>query len=73
MLKKSEIRDLITRLSRLADEVDRLVLRISEDSSGIFKNVPEMAGKLPMLDFYNDDLKRTIADLRELEAELPDE
>jgi hypothetical protein len=47
----------------LHSTVDRLIKVMQENASGMERG-QEILDKLPLLDFYNDDLKRNIASLR---------
>lgn len=50
-------------LKDLHATVDRLIRSIQENAGGLERG-QEILDKLPLLDFYNDDLKRNIASLR---------
>ncbi len=56
--------ELEASLRSLHHSVHRLISVIRENA-GVLDNTEEILNKLPLLDFYNDDLLRNIDSLRE--------
>jgi hypothetical protein len=60
-----DIQTLTASLTELHASVHRLI-QVCQDSAQYIVNSQEMLDKLPLLDFYNDDLQRNIEILTRL-------
>lgn len=63
MNSPEKIQELATSLTELHVSVSRLIAVLHANAHQL-EEAPSIMDKLPMLDFYNDDLKRNIEALR---------
>ena len=66
-LTPSQKAELERTLFNLHVSVSKLVHALN-DNAGLFDNADEILNKLPMLDFYNDDLLTSIQALKRTES-----